>query len=391
MTNKSLSGNLHKASVAKKDEFYTQLADIEKELKHYKDQFRDKVIFCNCDDPFESNFFKYFAANFNSLKLKKLIATSYKPSPITGGQLPMFEMEGLKGLSDKEPFKIEINEVPDVDKNGATGLSDVEWLLRHDTNASVKLKGDRMYHAGDFRSKECVKLLEEADIVVTNPPFSLFREYVAQLMEHNKKFLILGSQNAITYKETFRFIKENRMWLGYDNGGTKWFQVPNDYDIPTESRKKVENGIKYFSMGSVVWFTNLDTTKRHEEIVLYKKHNPEEYPKYDNYDAIEISKVADIPMNWNGLMGVPITFLDKYNPSQFEIVELGNSRENFTPNKDYLNPKKHTKDGKIVNGGAINCVLAIEVEKEPYGSVYYTSDNSKYLIPPYARIIIKNK
>ncbi|MDD4027117.1 MAG: adenine-specific methyltransferase EcoRI family protein [Candidatus Shapirobacteria bacterium] len=391
MTNKSLSGNLHKAGVAKKDEFYTQLADIEKELKHYKDQFRDKVIFCNCDDPFESNFFKYFAANFNSLKLKKLIATSYKPSPITGGQLPMFEMEGLKGLSDKEPFKIEINEVPDVDKNGATGLSDVEWLLRHDTNASVKLKGDRIYNAGDFRSKECVKLLEEADIVVTNPPFSLFREYVAQLMEHNKKFLILGSQNAITYKETFRFIKENRMWLGYDNGGTKWFQVPNDYDIPTESRKKVENGIKYFSMGSVVWFTNLDTTKRHEEIVLYKKHNPEEYPKYDNYDAIEISKVADIPMNWNGLMGVPITFLDKYNPSQFEIVELGNSRENFTPNKDYINPKKHTKDGKIVNGGAINCVLAIEVEKEPYGSVYYTSDNSKYLIPPYARIIIKNK
>src|SRR3990167_4112287 len=183
-------------------------------------------------------------------------------------------MEGLKP-EGKDPFKIEINEVPDINFDGAVDLTDVEWLLKHNANTSTPLINN-----GDFRSQECIDLLKEADIVVTNPPFSLFREYVAQLIEYDKKFLILGSQNAITYKEIFRFIKENKLWLGYDNGGTKWFQVPMDYDIPTESRIKIENGIKYFSMGSVVWFTNLDTTKRHEELTLYKKYSPEEYQKY---------------------------------------------------------------------------------------------------------------
>ncbi|TAK96034.1 modification methylase [Patescibacteria group bacterium] len=314
MESKSSNKNLHKASQAKKDEFYTQLVDIEKELKHYKDQFRGKVVYCNCDDPFESNFFKYFAANFNALGLKKLITTSYDKSPIVGDQLPLFEMKGLKP-EGKEPFKIEINEVRDLNSDGAVSLTDVEWLLKNDANTATPLKGN-----GDFRSKECIELLQEADIVVTNPPFSLFREYVAQLMEYDKKFLILGNQNAIIYKEVFRFIKENKLWLGNDNGGTKWFQVPDDYDIPTESRKKIENGIKYFSMGSVVWFTNIDTVKRHEELTLYKKYTPEEYTKYDNYDAIEVSKVFEIPMNYDGVMGVPITFLDKYNPEQFEII-----------------------------------------------------------------------
>jgi len=319
MDKKSLNKNLHSARTAKTDEFYTQLVDIEKELKHYKEQFHGKVVYCNCDDPFESNFFKYFAANFNALGLKKLITTSYVKSPIVGGQLPLFEVEGLKP-SGKEPFKIEIKKVPDIDNDGAINLDDVEYLLKHDKNTATPLKGN-----GDFRSEECIKLLKEADIVVTNPPFSLFREYVAQLIEYSKKFLILGDQNAVTYKETFGFIKENKLWHGYDNGGTKWFQVPDDYDIETESRIKIENGIKFFSMGRIVWYTNLDTTKRHENLVLYKKYTPEEFLKYDNYDVINVDKVSDIPMNYNGVMGVPITFVDKYNPKQFEILGVANS------------------------------------------------------------------
>jgi len=315
--------NLRQARKAKKDEFYTQLADIENELKHYKDQFRGKIVYCNCDDPYESNFFKYFAANFNALGLKKLITTSYSGSPIAGQQLPLFEIEGLKEIKpkDAEAHRIEINEVPDFNKDGAIDLKDIEQLLKHTTNVCAPLKGD-----GDFRSEECIELLKQADIVCTNPPFSLFREYVAQLVEYDKKFLILGDQNAITYKEIFKLIKENKLWLGYDNGGTKWFQVPDDYDIPTESRKKIVNGVKYFSMGRILWFTNLDTTKRHEELVLYKKYNPKEYPKYDNYDAIEVSRYSDIPMDYDGVMGVPITFLTQYNPDQFEIV--GWSRHN---------------------------------------------------------------
>ena len=313
---KSSNSNLNKAGKAKNDEFYTQLVDIEKELKHYKKQFKNKVVYCNCDDPFESNFFKYFAANFNVLGLKKLMSTSYIPSPIAGGQLPLFEIEGLKP-DGKEPFKIEINEVKDFDNNGAVDLLDVEWLLRNDKNVATPLTGN-----GDFRSEECVALLQQADVVVTNPPFSLFREYVAQLIEYDKKFLILGDQNAITYKETFGYIKDNKLWLGYDNGGTKWFQVPDGYDIQTESRKKIENGTKYFSMGRIMWFTNLDTRKRHDELILYKKYSPEEFPKYDDYDAVNVNKVSDIPKDYDGIMGVPITFVDKYNPQQFQIIGI---------------------------------------------------------------------
>ncbi|MFA5743174.1 MAG: adenine-specific methyltransferase EcoRI family protein [Candidatus Paceibacterota bacterium] len=319
MEKQFLNKNLHKASRAKKDEFYTQLVDIEKELKHYKEQFRGKVVYCNCDDPFESNFFKYFAANFNALGLKKLIATSYTKSPIVGGQLSLLDVKGLEP-DGKQPFKIEIREVLDANSDGAIDLVDIEWLLRNDANVALPLKG-----TGDFRSNECIEMLVQADIVVTNPPFSLFREYIAQLVEYNKKFLILGDQNAITYKETFKLIKDNKLWFGYDNGGTKWFQVPMNYDIPTESRKKIVNGVKFFSMGRIMWFTNLDTTKRHQELDLYKKYTPEEYPKYDNYDAIEVSKVSDIPMDYNGVMGVPITFLDKFNPDQFEILGIANS------------------------------------------------------------------
>lgn len=321
----SLNTNLHKANKAKKDEFYTQLIDIEKELKHYKEQFRNKVVYCNCDDPFESNFFKYFASNFNALGLKKLIATSYKPSPIANTQLGLFGENKtptkLKGRPKTTANKFIINEVSDLDGDGAFDLRDIaEQLKANKNNEWSPLKGE-----GDFRSEESIELLKQADIVVTNPPFSLFREYVAQLVEYNKKFLILGDQNAITYKETFQLIGDNKLWTGYDNGGTKWFQVPMDYDIPTETRKKIENGTKYFSMGRIMWFTNLDIEKRHQEMTLYKKYSPEEFSKYDDYDVLNVDKVADIPMDYAGVMGVPITFVDKYSPEQFEILGVANS------------------------------------------------------------------
>jgi len=321
----SLNSNFHKAHKAKKDEFYTQLIDIEKELKHYKKQFEGKVVYCNCDDPFESNFFKYFATNFNALGLKRLIATSYKPSPIANTQLGLFggvkNPTTTKGRPKATANKFIINEVHDLDGDGAFDLRDIAIQLKANKNNEwAPIDGD-----GDFRSEESIELLKQADIVVTNPPFSLFRDYVAQLIEHNKKFLILGDQNAVTYKETFKLVQGNKLWLGYDNGGTKWFQVPMDYDIPTETRKKIVDGIQYFSMGRIMWFTNLDTEKRHQEMTLYKKYSPEEFSKYDNYDILNVDKVADIPMDYKGVMGVPITFVDKYSPEQFEILGIANS------------------------------------------------------------------
>ena len=321
----NLNSNLHKANKAKQDEFYTQLVDIEKELKHYKEQFRDKVVYCNCDDPFESNFFKYFAINFNALGLKKLIATSYKPSPIANTQLGLFgndkTLTAAKGRPKATANKFIINEVSDLDGDGAFDLHDIAEQLKANKNN----EWSPMVGEGDFRSEESIELLKQADIVVTNPPFSLFREYVAQLIEHNKKFLILGDQNAITYKETFKLIEGNKLWTGYDNGGTKWFQVPDDYNIETQTRIKIENKIKFFSMGRIMWFTNLDMEKRHQEMTLYKKYSQEEFPKYDNYDIVNVDKVADIPMDYEGVMGVPITFVDKYSPKQFEILGIANS------------------------------------------------------------------
>ncbi len=329
---------LQKANLAKKDEFYTQLTDIEAEMRHYWEHFRGKVIFCNCDDPYESNFFKYFAMNFNFLGLKKLIATSYSGSPIAGQQLPLFEggNAGAASSDTRIPYKIEITEVTDENADGATDLSDVEYLIKNRKNVLTPLKGN-----GDFRSPESMELLQEADIVVTNPPFSLFREYIVQLIEHKKNFIILGNQNAITYKEVFILIKENLVWLGIDNGGTKWFQVPLDYEIKTESRKKFDDkGNKFFSMGNIMWFTNLDVPKRHESITLYKNYTPEEYPHYVNYDAIEVSKVAGIPCDYDGEMGVPITFLDKHNPEQFEIIGssrfVGKPMSQFAPKGTYV-------------------------------------------------------
>ncbi len=372
MQKKFLNKNLHSASAAKKDEFYTQLVDIEKELKHYKKQFRGKVVYCNCDDPFESNFFKYFAANFNALELKKLITTSYVKSPIVGGQLPLFEVEGLKP-SGKEPFKIEIKKVPDTDKDGAINLDDVEYLLKHDKNTATPLKGN-----GDFRSEECIKLLKEADIVVTNPPFSLLREYIAQLMEYNKKFLIIGNVNAITYKECFKLIKDNRMWLGASiHSGDREFRVPDDYPLNAAGCRIDSDGRKYIRVKGVRWFTNLDYEERHENLVLYKKYIPEEYPKYENYDAINVNKTSEIPMNYTGVIGVPITFLDKYNPKQFEIIGLGISNSGIEIGvKPYKSEhKKYRKE--IQKRGAVD------------GDLYMITNG--IVDVPYARVLIKNK
>ena len=302
---------LHSAKQQKMDEFYTQLPDIESELKHYREQFRGKVVFCNCDDPFESNFFKYFASNFNFLGLKKLIATSYTKSPIAGGQLPLFEIAGLKP-EEKQPFKIEICEVLDADKNGAVDISDVAHLLKNDKNVSTPLKEN-----GDFRSKECVELLKETDVIVTNPPFSLFRKYVAQIIEYDKKFLIIGNKNCITYKEIFKLIKEDKIRTGYRNiNSDMWFMVPDDakYEKIVDDKK-----VKHIM---AIWLTNLDVKKHDENLVLYKKYTPEDYPKYDNYDAINVDVVNEIPVDYSGVIGVPITFLDKYNPKQFEVVKF---------------------------------------------------------------------
>ena len=311
---KSLNNNLHKAKKLKKDEFYTQLSDIEKELKNYKKHFKNKVVYCNCDDPFESNFFKYFAFNFNSLGLKKLIATSYIGSPIVGGQLSLFEIKGLSTKNKKEPFKIEINEVKDFNHDGAVDLADVERLLKDNANIATPLLGD-----GDFRNEESTEILKEVDLIVTNPPFSLFREYVAQLMEHKKKFVIIGHQNAITYKEIFKLIKENKIWLGHGFKGGATHFINKHYEDYASAGDHKQGMIR---VSGVVWVTNLYTTKRHEDLIFYKKYVPDEYQKYDNYDAINVNKVADIPMDYDGVMGVPITFIDKFNPDQFEIIGL---------------------------------------------------------------------
>lgn len=318
MPKKSSNSNLHQASRAKKDEFYTQLIDIEKELKHYKNQFRGKVVYCNCDDPFESNFFKYFASNFKALGLKKLIATSYKPSPIANTQINLFgdnvTLEPAKGRPKINANKFIINEVGDLDGNGAFDLSDIaEQLKANKNNEWSPMEGD-----GDFRSPESIELLKQADIVVSNPPFSLFKEYIGQLSEYNKKFLIIGNTNAITYKEIFKLIKDDKLRTGYTNFNVgMFFEVPNDWDL---FHHIDQNGKKIARVSTSCWFTNLEVEKHKQDITLYKKYDPGVYPKYDNYEGIEVSKVAEIPMDYKGVIGVPITFVDKYNPDQFEIV-----------------------------------------------------------------------
>jgi hypothetical protein len=313
---------LNNAKSAKKDEFYTQLIYIERELQHYWQHFRGKTILCNCDDPYESNFFKYFALQFNQLGLKKLICTCYNGSPFIGNELPTlfdeFEEKPDEHKTGRKAYKAVITEVKDLNGDGAVDLADVRYLLQNDRNVISQLK------TGDFRSAECIDLLKEADIVVTNPPFSLFREYVAQLMKYDKKFVIIGNQNATTYKEIFPYIKNNKLWLSY-NCGDMAFRVPDDYP-PMVSRYWIdEKGKKWRSLGNICWFTNLEIPKRNEFLDLVCRYSPEEYPKYENYDAIEVSRTADIPCDYDGAMGVPITFLDKYCPEQFEIIGASES------------------------------------------------------------------
>lgn len=280
--------NLHNAKTAKNDEFYTQLSDIEKEMVHYKDFFKGKVVYCNCDDARESNFFKYFSMNFEHLGLKKLISTGYKAD----GKGVVLVYEG--------------------DKNGNRRVDENEIVVK-------ELNGN-----GDFRSDECIEFLKEADVVVTNPPFSLFRQYVKQLMDYGKKFIIIGNQNAITYKEIFPYIKNNEMWMGLSmNGSNRWFSAPDKYEVNEKAAGyKVVNGKKMFFVNGVAWFTNIPHFQRNEPIDLYRKYNDKDFPKYDNYDAIECGKVSEIPMDYEGVIGVPITFLYKYNPTQFEIVGI---------------------------------------------------------------------
>ena len=339
--NKALSA----AGKAKKDEFYTQLVDISNELRHYKDHFRDKVVFCNCDDPYESNFFKFFALKFNEWGLKKLICTCYAGSPVVYTQLSLFgddDHELRREESEKKPYKIEITHVDDLNGDGAVDLTDIELLLKSVDGKPELLQGD-----GDFRSDECVELLKEADIVVTNPPFSLFREYVAQLVAYDKKFIIIGNQNAITYKEIFPLLKENKMWLGYGFKGNVGFFINTKYEDYAKSSQHKEGMIR---VSGVMWFTNLDINKRHEKMILYKSYDPEEYPNYDNYMAIEVSKTADIPSDYDGVMGVPITFMDKYSPDQFEIIGFANG--NFRSNASAeLKKYVHYVDGLKDKGG----------------------------------------
>lgn len=332
--------NLNAAKVAKKDEFYTQLSDIERELKHYWQHFRGKVVLCNCDDPYESNFFKYFALRFNQLGLKKLVCTCYNGSPVTGNELAIH----FDGFDDDEPkkiaYKVEITEVKDENGDGAVDLSDVQYLLKNDKNVLSILK------TGDFRSQECIELLKEADIVVTNPPFSLFREYIGQLMEYQKKFLIIGHQNAIHYKEVFPLIKGNLVWLGYGfKGAAGHFFSPYE-DVATAGDHK-ENMIR---VSGVTWFTNLEIPKRHEILDLVCRYSPDEYPKYDNFEGIDVGKTVDIPFDYDGVMGVPDTMLYSFNPEQFEIIGLGNGdlakQIGITKNYRGRTDLAFTKDGK---------------------------------------------
>lgn len=328
--------NLNKAKDSKKDEFYTQLSDIEMEMKHYKNHFKDKVVYCNCDDPRVSNFVHFFLYNFNELGLKKLIATCYKNQNV--------DLFNNHQLQKAVYLEYSGGEFPALE----------EINIKH-------LSGD-----GDFRSKECIDFLKQADIVVTNPPFSLFREYVAQLMEYGKKFVIIGHQTAISYKQIFKFFKENKIWCGYHN--VKKFMMPEHLK---HNSTLVENEIRYAVFGNICWYTNLDIQKQYQDLVLYKNFNEMEYIKYDNYDAIEVSKIANIPIDYRGVMAVPISFFNKYNPDQFEIIGIMD-RENSSD----LRIKKYDKS-EVANACDLNRSGVLKINGE-YKSVY-------------TRLLIKNK
>lgn len=348
MTEKAKNKNLQEAKTNKKDEFYTQLSDIERELKYYKKHFKDKVVYCNCDDPLVSNFFHFFSYNFEKLGLKKLIATCYKNQ----------DMDLFSQNNSEQAIYLEYT----GDKNGNNVPDPNEIGIK-------KLKGD-----GDFRSKECIELLKQADIVVTNPPFSLFREYISQLIEYDKKFIIVGHQNAIKYKEIFPLIRDNKFWLGYGfKGGAGHFINEHYEDYATATDRK-EGMIR---VSGVHWFTNLEINKRHEDLILYKKYSPEEYPKFANFDAINVDVTKDIPMDYEGFMGVPITFMDKYNPDQFEIIGVGIANLGLEMGIQPYKPEHKKYRKEVQKRGAVD------------GDLYMMVDG--VVTVPYSRIIIKNK
>lgn len=368
MARKASVKYLNKAKIEKNDEFYTILADIERELRYYKKYFKNKVVLCNCDDPRVSNFFHYFAYNFEQLGLKKLITTCYKnQNPDLFSEHKSERAIYLEYTGDKNR-----NNIPDPEEIGIK-----------------QLNGD-----GDFRSEECVRLLKQADIVVTNPPFSLFREYMAQLMEHGKKFLIVGSWNVVTYKEIFPLIKENKVWIGINsNRNFSGFIVPKHYSLHGTEARVDDNGNRIVSTNNTCWFTNLDIAKRHEELILFKKYNKAEYPTYDNYKAIEVSKTNDIPIDYKGVMGVPITFMNKYNPEQFEILgatQRGCHDEIPDTKKydDYWEVKQNgQKTGS--SGGKTNenaNLIGNDGKKN-----YFINKDGRIIQSAYQRLFIKNK
>lgn len=361
--------NLNKAKEAKKDEFYTQLEDINNELKHYREHFRGKTVLCNCDDPRVSNFFKYFAYNFEFLGLRKLITTCYKNQDVN-----LFS----EGTSEQAVYL-----VYEGDKNGNHIPDDEEIEV-------LPLKGD-----GDFRSAECIEFLKEADIVVTNPPFSLFREYVAQLIQYDKKFLIIGNINAVSTKYIFPLIMNGQVWLGASiHSGDRKFWVPDDYELDAAGCGIDENGRKFIRVKGVRWFTNLDYKERHEDLILYKPYSPEAYPFFDNFDAIEVGKTEDIPMDYEEIMGVPITFLDKYNPEQFEILGLTQlGCHDLCPDtkkyNDYKEISRATDTPTGQGGGKTNenAVLKGKGNKK----TYYLGPNGEVVHSAYKRILIRRK
>lgn len=357
---RSKGANLAAARAAKEDEFYTQLTDIERELSNYREHFKGKVVYCNCDDPRVSGFVHYFSYNFERLGLKKLIATCYKNQNVD-----------LFSQNDSERA---VKLVYTGDKNGS-GIPDPSEF-------DVELlEGD-----GDFRSAESIELLKEADIVVTNPPFSLYREYIAQLMEHDKKFVLIGPQNGITTKELFPLIKSGQMWLGNHSGSMK-FRVPKEKDRPDLIVD--EDGNKLQSFGNICWYTNLDYPKRHEDLILFKTYNKNDYPSYDNYNAIEVSKVSEIPMDFDGVMGVPITFLDKHNPAQFEIVGIAKTWFGMA-SKTYPVQHQVDRNGTKSEVTKLNDAPAIKVSAKPKNKTYYVV-NGEYYVATYVRILVKRK
>lgn len=347
------NATLNRAFIVKKDEFYTQYEDVAREIIKHREQLKGKTVFCNCDDPFESAFFRFFVLHFDMLGLAGLISTCYSSSPIAGNEYP------LDGVTDA--YKAVVTEVPDVSLERPDGSLDLELLFAMSGNSLMHLAGD-----GDFRSDECVDLLKEADVVVTNPPFSLFREYISLLERYEKKFIILGNMNAATYKEVFPLFRDNKVWYGESiRSGDRKFYVPDSYPLNASGCGIDERGRRYIRVKGVRWFTNLNISRRNEHLVLSHSFTPEKYPCYENYDAIEVGRTQNIPFDYGGLMGVPITFLDKYSPDQFEIVMLanGNARTNVSPKiLKEVNYRQHPEDRGgvgIINGRRVYARILI--------------------------------